>query len=177
MIPGETQIRGETGAAVSSADGVPLARLFSAAFTALIDGLHEQLTVRGWPDVRPGYGYVLLAARGHASSITTISQALGVTKQAASQVVDAMVGSGYLSREPDPTDARTKVVLLTERGHQLLAVVEEIYAELEAGWAEVIGARSVARIRADLTRVLLAQHGGVLPELRAFPAGGSARPS
>ena len=156
-----------------AADGVPLARLFSAAFTALIEGLHERLADRGWPDVRPGYGYVLLAARRQALSITEISQALGVTKQAASQVVDAMVGSGYLTRQPDPGDARTKVVLLTERGHELLAAVEGIYAELEAGWAEVIGTRAVARIRTDLTRVLLAQHDGTLPGLRALPTGAS----
>lgn len=148
---------------------VPLARLFSAALTTLVDDLHERLAARGWADVRPAYGYVLLAARGGSPSVTEVAQALGVTKQAASQVVDRMVGAGYLSREPAPADARAKVVALTGRGRDLLAAVEEIYIELEAGWAAVIGAEGVATVRHDLTRVLLAQHGGALPGLRAMP--------
>jgi hypothetical protein len=41
----------------------PLARLFAIAYRLLIDSLHERLQARGWTDVRPAYGFVLLAAR------------------------------------------------------------------------------------------------------------------
>ena len=42
---------------------VPLARLFAIAYRHLVVGLHERLVARGWRDVRPHYGYVLLACR------------------------------------------------------------------------------------------------------------------
>jgi hypothetical protein len=41
----------------------PLARLFAIACRSLIDGLHTRLATRGWSDVRPAFGFVLLAAR------------------------------------------------------------------------------------------------------------------
>ena len=40
-----------------------LARLFAMAYRQLIDGLHERLRDQGWTDVRPAFGFVLLAAR------------------------------------------------------------------------------------------------------------------
>ncbi|MCU1617435.1 MAG: transcriptional regulator, MarR family, partial [Frankiales bacterium] len=43
---------------------VPLARLFAMAYRLLVDGLHERLAERGWSDVRPAFGFVLLALQG-----------------------------------------------------------------------------------------------------------------
>jgi DNA-binding MarR family transcriptional regulator len=57
-------------------------------------------------------------------------------------------------REPDPTDARARVVVLTPRGRELLDVVEEVYRELEGEWAAVIGEPAVERLRADLQAVI-----------------------
>ena len=42
------------------AGGPPLARLFAIAYRQLIDGLHDRLQARGWTDVRPAFGFVLL---------------------------------------------------------------------------------------------------------------------
>jgi len=69
-------------------------------------------------------------------------------------------------RRASDDDARTKVVALAPRGHELLAAVELIYADLEAEWAEVIGPTAVEQTRTRLERVLRARHGGELPQLR-----------
>ena len=45
---------------------IPLARLFAMAYYHFVDALHTRLAELGWDDVRPAYGFVLLAAR-HAS--------------------------------------------------------------------------------------------------------------
>jgi hypothetical protein len=55
---------------------------------------------------------------------------------------------------------------LTSRGVQLLGAVEEIYAELEAVWADVIGDVALRQTRARLTAALTAVHGGTLPSIR-----------
>lgn len=145
---------------------VPLARLFATATRYLIDELHARLADRGWAGMRPAFGFTLLAARRQPLTSGAIATLLGMTKQAASKLVDAMEVEGYVRRCPARDDARSKVVELTPRGHRLLAVVEEIYAELEAEWAQVIGTARVEALRRDLTEVLLASHDGALPAIR-----------
>lgn len=157
---------------MSTQRGVPLARLFAIAYRVLVDGLHARLAERGWSDVRVSYGFVLLATRDGGLRGADIAALLGVSKQAASKLVDAMHGAGYVTREPDPGDERAKLVVLTERGRALLATVEEIYAEFEAGWAAVIGPGAVESLRADLTTVLERGHGGRLPMITPVTAGG-----
>lgn len=142
----------------------PLARLFAIAYRLLIDGMHERLRGRGWDDVRPAFGFALLAARDRPTTVTELAALMGTTKQAASKLVDSMVAAGYLRRGTGAGDGRQRPVHLTGRGQALLATVEEIYAELEREWEERIGAASVERLRHDLVEVLSA--GGELPPVR-----------
>jgi DNA-binding MarR family transcriptional regulator len=133
----------------------------------LIDDLHVRLAQHGWPGMRPAFGFTLVAAQ-QQQPLTSgdIASLLGVSKQAASKLVDTMADEGYVKRRPAGDDGRVKLVELTARGRKLLAAVEEIYAELEADWADVIGRKRVETMRADLTDVLLATHDGRLPAIR-----------
>lgn len=148
-----------------AAPGPPLARLFAIAYRSLIDDLHAALRTRGWDDVRPAYGFVLLAARDGSTTVTELVDLLGFTKQAASKLVDAMAAAGYVRREATAADARRRPVVLTARGRTLLAAVEDVYRDLEARWAAAIGPDGVERLRADLVAVL-AGPGGTLPPVR-----------
>jgi DNA-binding MarR family transcriptional regulator len=145
---------------------IPLARLFAIAFRALMDRVHAQLAARGYPDVGSGFGYVLLEARDRPLTGNEVAQLMGVTKQAASKLIDAMEHARYLERYDHPDDARSKLVRITPKGKRLLRTVEEIYRELEAEWSEAIGMRELSRLRSDLTRALRALHGGSLPPVR-----------
>ena len=148
------------------ADGPPLARLFAIAYRALIDGLHDRLRDLGWADVRPAFGFVLLAARDQPTSVTEVAALMGITKQAASKLVSAMVSGGYLQRDAAPQDRRQRPLVLTSRGEELLAAVERIYGELEGSWAQAIGAARVQAIRGDLVSVLSDPGDGRLPPIR-----------
>ena len=148
---------------------VPMARLLALSYRLLIDGLHDRLREQGWNDVRPAFGFVLLATRDQATTSTGLASVLGISKQAASKLVDAMEDAGYVSRSPGVRDARERTVELAERGHRLLDAVEQIYRDLEHEWAEVIGERAVEQTRRNLSRVVLAAHGGVFPSIRPAP--------
>ena len=145
--------------------GPPLARLFAIAYRQLIDGLHDRLRARGWADVRPAFGFVLLAAREQPTSVTELAALMGMTKQAASKLVDAMVSDGYVRRGAGAQDGRQRPVSLTGRGEELLSAVEQVYTELEGRWATVIGTSHVDRMRCDLMRVL-SDPDGQLPPVR-----------
>ena len=147
----------------TAAAAPPLARLFAIGYRQLIDGLHDRLQNRGWTDVRPAFGFVLLAARDQPKSVTEL---MGMTKQAASKLVDAMVSAGYIQRGTDPQDGRQRPVTLTGRGEELLSAVEQVYAELEDGWAKLIGPSHLDRMRRDLMRILSDPGTGQLPPVR-----------
>ena len=61
---------------------------------------------------RPAFGFVLLAARDQPTSVTELAGLMGITKQAASKLVDAMISGGYIQRGTDPHDGRQRPVSL-----------------------------------------------------------------
>ena len=144
-------------------DPAALARLFAIAYRSLVDDLHAGLRERGWVDVRPAFGFVLLAARDASTTVSELATLTGTTKQAASKLVDAMVAAGYVERGTDATDGRQRPLTLSDRGRELLATVEEIYAELETRWADVIGRPRVEALRRDLVAVLRRPDGDLPP--------------
>ena len=148
---------------MSAPPGPALARLFAIAYRSLVDDLHQSLRERGWDDVRPAYGFVLLAARSAPTTSTELAALMGTTKQAASKLVDSMEQAGLVRRERGDPDARQRPVALSDRGRRLLAEVEDIHAELERGWAAVVGAEAVERLRADLVAVLAKPDGTMQP--------------
>ena len=148
---------------------VPIARLLAMAYRQLIDGLHSRLPDAGFTDVRPSYGFVLLAVRDGPKTVVDLAALLGVTKQAASKLVGAMDDAGYVRRITAPADARAKNIELAPRGVELLSAVESIYADLESEWATTIGEPAVDRLRRDLSSVLLVAHDGQLPDVRPTP--------
>ena len=121
----------------------PLARLLAMAYRLLVDDLHRELAARGWTEVRPAFGFLLLALRAGPVSLRELVATLGTSKQAVSKLAAAMVEAGLVERVADRRDARAKDLRLTARGEALLGEVEEIYGELEAGWATTLGADGV----------------------------------
>ena len=74
---------------------------------------------------------------------------LGVTKQAASQLIEVLVLRGYLERQINPEDRRRVTIDVTDRGRAAAAVragVEAIDAEL----AGLVSAAELAGLRAGL---------------------------
>ncbi len=161
-------VAGIARAAGAAGGGVPMARLLAMAYRELIDDMHGRLRVAGWTDVRPAYGFVLLAVRNGMATGSDLVPLLGMTKQAVSKLLEAMEASGYIERPAGAIgdDGRRRPVALAARGVALLAAVEELYAEIEAEWAAVIGSESLEGVRRDLVAVLRARHGGALPAVR-----------
>jgi DNA-binding MarR family transcriptional regulator len=147
-------------------DAIPLARLLAMAFRLMIDSLHERLRERGWSDVRPAYGFVLLALRDQAITGKDVASLMGTTKQAASQLVDAMESAGFVARVASPRDGRVRDLVLADRGRALLQAVEEVYAEIEGEWALLAGADDLVSARRALSAVVAAADDTAQPAVR-----------
>lgn len=143
----------------------PLARLFAIAFRSLVDELHVQLAARGWSEIRPAFGFVLLAVRDEPTTATELSELMGTSKQATSKLIDAMLLADLVQRVAT-TNRRQRPVEITDRGLRLLAAVELIYQEIEAEWAAILGPAKLRALRTSLTTVLVSANGGQMPAVR-----------
>lgn len=142
---------------------MPLARLLAIAYRQLITELHAELARRGWTDVRPAYGFALLALRDGPLTSGELAALMGMTKQAGSKLVDALVTERYARRRTSRGDARVRPVELTARGRDLLTASESIYGDLEQRWSEIIGDERVTALREDLTSVVRGPDGELPP--------------
>lgn len=141
----------------SSAPGFELPLRLLLGFRVLIDELHAELARRGHPDLRPLHGFVFQAIGTHGTTAADLGRRLGVSKQAAGKTVDALERMGYVERAADPRDARRKLVRLTRRGTDCLALSARIFDDLRARWAETLGEQRLRALEQDLRRVTPAE--------------------
>jgi len=144
--------------------GYDLTVLLALAFRSVVDELQRRLAARGYDDVRPAHGFAFVRLTPDGATGNELAEHLGVTKQAASSMVDYLVERGYVERRPHPSDGRGKVVALTAQGWACIAATEEIFADIEHRWAAMVGAERMEALRADLRRVVAGMSDGRSPQ-------------
>jgi DNA-binding MarR family transcriptional regulator len=138
---------------VAETPGFELPLRLLLAFRVLIDELHAELARRGHPDMRPMHGFVFQAIGPGGTTAAELGRRLGISKQAAGKTIDTLEQLGYTERGPDPGDARRKVVRLTDRAIDALALSARIFDDLRARWAEILGTERLRALEADLRLV------------------------
>lgn len=147
-------------------ESLPLVRLLSMATRLLVDELHEGLGEAGHRNLRPAHGFALNAVGEDGITLGRLAALLGMTKQGAAKLATTLIEFGYLGREPNESDARSTLLVLTQRGRSMLRLSEAIQERLESNWAGIVGERSLASLRRSLEQVVREQHRGELPPLR-----------
>lgn len=92
----------------------------------------------GLPEYRPRFSPIVrtLVADGPLS-IRELAKAVGVTHSAASQTVAQLAKAGFVSLEPGRTDARQRIVHLTDKTRELLPTIEAEWQATTAAMAEL----------------------------------------
>ncbi|MFW5415551.1 MarR family transcriptional regulator [Nocardiopsis sp. CNT-189] len=134
-------------------DGLRLAALLLSAAGSLVDRIDEGVARRGFGGLRPAHGFAFVRLSRGGASVTELAEHLGVTKQAAGQLIDELERKGYVRRGPHPADARARLVVLTDAGRACTRAAEEAAAEAAAEWAGVLGERRLAELRRSLGEV------------------------
>jgi DNA-binding MarR family transcriptional regulator len=68
----------------------------------------------------PQFGAMFHISRSAGCGVSDIGSDLGITNSAASQLLDRLVQLQLVSRTEDPVDRRSKLIVLTEKGRQIL---------------------------------------------------------
>ncbi|MGI8459645.1 MAG: MarR family winged helix-turn-helix transcriptional regulator [Propionibacteriaceae bacterium] len=87
------------------------------------------------------------------SRLTTLAASSQVSKQTAGVLVDELVRGGYVTRVPDPTDGRARLIMITDRGHAVITVATARQREIEDQWRAHLGPRATGQLQRALTRL------------------------
>jgi DNA-binding MarR family transcriptional regulator len=107
----------------------------------------------GYEHRRPGFAPLLAAIHRDPVPQGRLAETLGVTPQAASQVVGLAEQAGFVARVPNPDDGRSKLVALTEHGRSFVADGAAAIIARAADYAAVLGAARLGRFDASLARL------------------------
>jgi DNA-binding MarR family transcriptional regulator len=125
------------------------------AATQVVDAIQDGLGSRGFTDVRPAHGFAFVRISAGGATVADVAEHLGVTKQAASQLVEQLVRRGYVTRETDPRDGRARLLTLTARGTACTRAAEDAAADAAGAWRPQLGDEGMASLCAALGAVVV----------------------
>jgi len=164
----ERSSRAETGGAGRDDGGRPLdpaskdvtrdniGRLFRRAMETFNLQLQMRLQVLGYRDIRPRHFTVFSHLDLDGTRAAELARRAGMTRQSMGELVAQLVGLGYLEQRPDPTDRRSKVVMLTAKGVQHVRAARRTINDINRGWEDRVGSDRMRALRATLEELALA---------------------
>jgi DNA-binding MarR family transcriptional regulator len=130
---------------------IPMPALMRAARGSYAQSIRAHLEARGIDDLPRNGPFVLGGIANHRASAGDMITGLGVTKQAASQLIDTLVVRGYLSREADPLDRRRQTIAMTERGREAARAIRAGIDDVDVELSRLVSPTELAGLRAGLT--------------------------
>ena len=134
-----------------SADSWSTATAVLRLATELVDGIQAGVTERGFDDVRPVHGFAFTLLSAAPATTAQLAKHLGITKQATSELVQYLVDRGYLTRVPDPTDRRARLLVLTDRAHDCTRAAQQAAERTVERWERRVTLAQAAALREALT--------------------------
>ena len=141
------------GRGITDLSGYGPGLLVSILNREINDAVQAALDAGGFGDIRRAHGIVFEVLDAAGSRVTDMAQRARMTKQSMGELVSYLEGRGYLRRKTDPSDRRAKLVVLTRRGAQAVAVARVGLGELESAWERSLGERRARMLRSALSQL------------------------
>src|SRR5689334_309975 len=122
---------------------------FKTVRDRMLAGLHE----RGFTDLVAAHLDVFQYPGPENQRPLQLATQTHMTKQALNYLLGQLQQLGYLTRETDNDDQRSKRIRLTPKGHAAIKAIREIVQDLEAEWEQQLGSRKFAQLRDLLTQL------------------------
>lgn len=114
---------------------------------AVQERMLERLHAQGFADFDASYLIVAQYPGPQGRRPSDLARRLRISKQALNHLLGQLEQRGYISRDPDPDDRRSKRISLTARGTKAGIVIREAVAEMEDAWARRLGPERFAQLR------------------------------
>jgi DNA-binding MarR family transcriptional regulator len=129
-----------------------LGRAYSLLGFQIVDGV----VGAGFPQ-KPSHSAVFAQITMEGSRLTDLARGANITPQAMGELVDELEGLGYVERQPDPTDRRAKLIVLTDRGKACIAAGISTIEGIEEQITQTLGERGHRQLRSLLAKLLDAE--------------------
>jgi DNA-binding MarR family transcriptional regulator len=121
---------------------------------AMTDEVQRRLAGQGFGNLRFNDGVVIQHVLAAPLSITALAERMGITQQATSKAVADLERRGLLRRDPDPADARTKLLHLTDHALAAVEATRVLRRELQEELVAEYGTERVDDARALLAAII-----------------------
>ena len=108
----------------------------------------EASVANGHRGLKMSFATVMAQAGFGNTRLSDIAAMNGTTKQAISQTARELSDLGYIRLLPDPEDGRARIIVLTQRGSELIADSLQSIDVIRAQAAELIGDEKLATLEA-----------------------------
>lgn len=115
----------------------------------MVAGLHD----RGFTDLVAAHVDVWRYPGPENQRPSELATQTRMTKQALNYLLGQLEQLGYLTRETDSDDQRSKRIRLTPKGHAASRAIYEIVQEVETEWEQQLGPRKFRQLRSLLTQL------------------------
>jgi len=126
-----------------------LGRAYSLLGFQIVDGV----VGAGFPP-KPAHSSVFAQIVPEGSRLTDLARGANMSPQAMGELVDELEQLEYVVRQPDPTDRRAKLIVLTPKGRDCIAAGMATIDGIEQQLTELLGERGHRELRRLLTKVL-----------------------
>ena len=122
---------------------------FETVRDRMLAGLHE----RGFTDLVAAHLDVFQYPGPENQRPLELATQTRMTKQALNYLLGQLQQLGYLTRETDDDDQRSKRIRLTRKGHAAIKAIREIVQDVEREWEQQLGPGNFAQLRELLTQL------------------------
>lgn len=129
--------------------GALLRRPWETVRERMLSGLHQA----GFSDLVAAHLTVLQYPGPENRRPSDLAAETNMSKQAIDYLLGQMEELGYLAREHDENDQRSRRIRLTERGHAAARTMRDIVREVEREWAKEVGPTRFEQLRELLIEI------------------------
>ena len=129
-----------------------LGLLLFIPYRAMENAVMDALAEEGHP-VTLAQARVFQRINPEGSRLGELAQSAQLSKQAVTHLVEQLVRAGYVERAADPSDARARLVTITDLGKEMVRIGAEVVERTEDAWEAHLGASATQQLRATLTKL------------------------
>lgn len=144
----------ERRAATANATRANLGFVLAKASQRWNELLYAHFSERGYGEVRPAYGSLLLPLfEEDGLRMGELARRARLAKQTMTTMVRLLERDGLVRRETDPDDGRATRIHLTERALSFRPVAERVLRELDRLVTDTVGAKRARQLAIDLKEI------------------------
>jgi DNA-binding MarR family transcriptional regulator len=112
--------------------------------------IHATVVASGHDDLNPAHVAIFRNPTPEGMRPSELADDMQITKQSVNELLGYLERRGYLVREPDPTDSRSRRITLTEQGRKVQEATWQAAEDAERKAARLIGSERMQELRSIL---------------------------